>query len=233
MSQNIYISGKYIKERPSWHSEDSKWKAEKILELIKRNSLNPTYITEVGCGVGEILSSLHQNMSADCIFNGYDISPQAIKKAKLVENPRLMFHNEDVLDSNFTKKWDILLVIDVIEHVEDIFNFLRGIRSLGRYKVFHIPLDLSVLSVIRAKPLILSRNQVGHIHYFNFELALSILQETGYEVCDYFFTNGSIDLPRNTLKSWALKLPRTILNKISPRINAHFLGGSSMMILAK
>ena len=35
-----------------------------------------------------------------------------------------MFHNEDVLDSKSTKKWDLLLVIDVIEHVEDIFNFL-------------------------------------------------------------------------------------------------------------
>lgn len=230
---DLYNSGDYLKNRPTWHSEDSKWKAKKILKLIKRNSLKPTYITEVGCGVGEILSSLHQNMSADCIFNGYDISQQAIKKAKLIENPRLMFHNEDVLDSKFTKKWDLLLVIDVIEHVEDIFNFLRGIRSLGRYKIFHIPLDLSVLSVIRAKPLILSRNQVGHIHYFNFELALSILKETGYEVCDYFFTNGSIDLPRNTLKSWALKFPRMVLNKISPSINAHFLGGSSMMILAK
>ena len=40
-----------------------------------------------------------------------------------------MFHNEDVLDSKSTKKWDLLLVIDVIEHVEDIFNFLRRIRS--------------------------------------------------------------------------------------------------------
>ena len=107
MTKNIYISGKYIEERPSWHSEDSKWKAEKILELIKRNSLKPKYITEVGCGVGEILSSLHQNMSAYCIFNGYDISPLAIKKAKLIENPRLMFHNEDVLDSKFTKKSDL------------------------------------------------------------------------------------------------------------------------------
>ena len=57
-------------------------KPKKILKLIKRNDLNPTHITEVGCGVGEILSSLHQNMSADCIFNGYDISQQAIKKSK-------------------------------------------------------------------------------------------------------------------------------------------------------
>ena len=64
-------------------------------------------------------------------------------------------------------------------------------------------------------------------------VALSILNETGYEVCDYFFTNGSIDLPRSTLKSRALKFPRMILNKISPSNNAHFLGGSSMMILAK
>lgn len=233
MKQSLYTSGKYLNERPDWHSEDSIWKADNVIKLIKQNSLSAKYITEVGCGVGEILNSLHQNMNEDCVFNGYDISPQAIRKAKNLERSRLSFHNKNLLDIKIEQKQDLLLIIDVIEHIEDIFGFLRKIRLYGKYKIFHIPLDLSVLSVARKKPLILSRNQVGHIHYFNFDLALSILEETGYEVCDYFLTNGSIELPRKTFKSWMMKFPRKFMNKLSPQYNAHLFGGSSIMILAK
>lgn len=233
MMDDLYNSGGYLKNRPTWHSEDSKWKAEKILKIIKQNSIDPKYITEVGCGVGEILNSLYQNMSSDCVFHGYDISTQAIEIAKNIKKPRLTFHNNDFLKIKIEQKCDLLLLIDVIEHVEGIFDFLRSIRPLSEYKIFHIPLDISVLSVLRSKPLILRRNQVGHIHYFNYDLAFSILNETGYEICDYFYTAGSIELPRKTLKSWVLKLPRTILHKISPGYNAHLLGGSSIIILAR
>ena len=54
-----------------------------------------------------------------------------------------------------------------------------------------------------------------------------------YEVCDYFLTNGSIELPRKTFKSWMMKFPRKFMNKLSPQYNAHLFGGSSIMILAK
>ena len=36
MNQNLYTSGKYLNERPKWHSEDSKWKAENILKILKK-----------------------------------------------------------------------------------------------------------------------------------------------------------------------------------------------------
>ena len=54
--------------------------SQENIRANKRNDLNPTHITEVGCGVGGFLSSLHQNMSADCILMVM-IFPASYKKA--------------------------------------------------------------------------------------------------------------------------------------------------------
>jgi len=45
--------------------------------------------------------------------------------------------------------FDSLLCIDVFEHVEDYIGFVKTLKSKATYKIFHIPLDISVLSVIR------------------------------------------------------------------------------------
>jgi hypothetical protein len=36
------------------------------------------------------------------------------------------------------------MAIDVIEDMEDYFTFLRALHKKGTYKIFRIPLDLSV-----------------------------------------------------------------------------------------
>jgi hypothetical protein len=37
--------------------------------------------------------------------------------------------------------------MDVVEHLEDYFSFLREIRPKGEFKMLHIPLDLSVQTI--------------------------------------------------------------------------------------
>ena len=47
--------------------------------------------------------------------------------------------------------YDVLLVIDVFEHVPDYLGFIEKLRQKADLKVFHIPLDLSVSSIVRSK----------------------------------------------------------------------------------
>jgi 2-polyprenyl-3-methyl-5-hydroxy-6-metoxy-1,4-benzoquinol methylase len=49
--------------------------------------------------------------------------------------------------------FDVVMAIDVFEHVEDYLGFIRRLRVKGEYKVFHIPLDLSVQTVLRVSPI--------------------------------------------------------------------------------
>jgi hypothetical protein len=124
------------------------------------------------------------------------------------------------------------MAIDVFEHVEDYFGFLRSLREKGTYKVFHIPLDLSVQTVLRSSPIIKHRSSIGHIQYFTKETVLATLKDTGYDVVDYFYTNGS-ELPNRGWKANLLRIPRRILFSIDADLTVTVLGGFSLMVLAK
>jgi len=130
-----YTDGEYLLANPTWHEEDSPWKAKQIMAMAHRNDLQPRSICEVGCGAGGILEALHTLMPENISFVGYDISPQACAKAKEKEIERLTFHERDLLeDDDF---YDLLLIIDVLEHIEDYFGFLRQIRPRSDYKIFN------------------------------------------------------------------------------------------------
>ncbi|MDX9745689.1 MAG: hypothetical protein WCX84_00020 [Syntrophales bacterium] len=102
---------------------------------------------------------------------------------------------------NYAAHFDIVMAIDVFEHVEDCFGFLRKLKEKAEYKIFHIPLDLSVQTVLRSFPIIHGRKSVGHIHYFTKETALETLKDTGYLIIDYFYTGGSLELPNRGWKT--------------------------------
>ena len=144
----------------------------------------------------------------------------------------LLFKLQDLLKDN-DDYFDILMAIDVFEHVEDYFLFLRKIREKAKYKIFHIPLDLSVQTVLRSSPIIKSRKCVGHIHYFTKETALETLKDTGYEIVDYFYTSGSLELPNRGWKANLLKIPRKLAFSINKDFAVRLLGGYSLMVLAK
>ena len=77
----MYTGGAYLANNPTWHVEASHWKAAQILRMMQRNGLRPRTVCEVGCGAGEILRQLQLSMATDCLFLGYEISPQAFYAA--------------------------------------------------------------------------------------------------------------------------------------------------------
>src|SRR4051812_7694396 len=90
-AETIYEHGEYLEKNPSWHVEDSPWKAKQVLKMFGRNTLAPKSVCEVGCGAGEILNQLHGQLPPDVQFVGYEISPQAYAIAKHREKDRLSF----------------------------------------------------------------------------------------------------------------------------------------------
>lgn len=232
MSKNIYINGTYEKNNPTWDVEDSFWKAKQILKIMNKNGIRPKSVCDVGCGAGEVLNQLYSQMPTDVDFVGYEISPQAFKLCQQRKKKRLRFCLGDFLKEEKTF-FDLLLVIDVVEHIEDYFSFLRKLRQKGEYKIFHIPLELSVQMVLRVSPLLRARRKVGHLHHFNKEIALELLNETGYEIIDYFYTGVTVDLPAKSFPAFLAKLPRRVMFCFNQDLTVRLLGGYSLMVLAK
>jgi hypothetical protein len=228
-----YVDGAYLKKHPSWHAEHSPWKAEQILTMIERHSLAPKTICEVGCGAGEILTQLQAKMARDCMFVGYEISPQAVELCNDRANERLRFELKDITQDGQDTSFDLLLFIDVIEHVEDYFGFLRNVRTKGRYKIFHIPLGFCVIGALRNWPPV-SWDVSGHIHHFMKDTALQSLRDTGYSVLDYFYTfKYTQESKKRSPSSFMFNLSRRFVWSISNDLAVRTFCGYSLIVLTE
>ena len=228
----IYTSGEYHEKHPTWHVEDSPWKAQQILKMMQRNNLNPETVCEVGCGAGEILRQLQLNMGNMCKFYGYDISPHAIEICQEKANENLIFYLKDITQEKDIS-YDVILLIDILEHLENYLLFLRNIKSLSQYKIIHFPLDICVQNILRRNQLLIIREQSGHIHYFTKELALQTLKDTGYELMDYFYT-PAFELPASSIKNFlARRFPQKILYALNKDLAAQIMGWYPLLVLAR
>jgi cyclopropane fatty-acyl-phospholipid synthase-like methyltransferase len=232
-TDNIYQDGAYLVNNPTWHVEDSPWKSQQITNMLEKNHIQLTTLCEIGCGAGEILKCLANIYGNEVELSGYEISSQAFEICKQKSQKNLHFFNQDLLEEPGKEVFDIVMAIDVFEHVEDYFGFLRKLRNKGTYKMLHIPLDLSVQAVLRTSPILHARSSVGHIHYFTKETALATLHDIGYEVIDYSYTSGSLSLPNLRWQANLMKLPRKLLFAINEDLTVKILGGFSLLVLAK
>ena len=199
--------------------------------MISRHGLQPQSVAEVGCGAGEILRQLQLRLPESCSFFGFDVSPHAIKLCSQRANERLSFRLIDAR-ADALGTFDLLLIIDLIEHLENPYAFLRSARTLAPRAIFHIPLDLSAQTVLRSTPILGNRAVAGHIQYFTKDLALATLRESGFLVRDWIYTTGGIDLPSETLKMSLALRPRRWLFRLSQEAAVRILGGFSLLVLA-
>ena len=231
LDRSMYLDGEYLEKNPLWHADESPFKVTQILHMMRKNSLKPNSICEVGCGAGEVLKLLQERMVSNCNFCGYDISPQALKICKSKANERLQFKLADLSQEDGVF-FDMILALDVVEHIEDYYGFLKGIRPKSDLKIFHFPLDLSVQAVVRRRGLLTRRELYGHIQYFTKETALATLEDVGYGVLDYFYTPRCIELAKEFIQKVAI-LPRKICFAVHKDLAVRILGGYSLLVLAK
>jgi len=228
----MYETGEYLAKNPAWHVQDSPWKARQVLRMLQRNGIQPMSICDIGCGAGAVLEHLQRESPPGVELCGYEVSPQAFSFCQKRANDRLHFVLGDVVNCGHgLKQFDLVLMLDVVEHVESHCELLRGVRPLGKFKIFHFPLDLSVQGLIRGIPSKVRRS-AGHIHYFTKQLVLQTLEDTSYHVLDYFYTLGSVESESGSVRTQLMRFPRRLLFSITPDGAALFLGGCSLLILA-
>ena len=121
-------------------------------------------------------------------------------------NERLHFKLADIRQEDIF--FDLILMLDVVEHLENYFSFLRDIKPKSHYKLFHIPLEVSVQGVLRGKIFLRNRDLHGHLHYFTKETALRTLEDIGYEVLDYSY------LPENEMPAELIETAWSISRSI-------------------
>jgi len=228
----IYRDGSYLKHNPSWHMEESPFKVRQIQRMIGRQNLAPKTVCDIGCGAGLVLTALQPYLPSECICWGYDVSPDALAMCAPPANQNIRFRCCDIRKDECDTFFDLLLMLDVFEHVEDYMGLVRAVRSKAKQKLFHIPLDLSVQAVARRNGLLRRRDDHAHLHYFTKETALRTLTDVGYTIVDYFYTPRCIELGDRLVQRIA-RIPRKACFALAPDVTVRVLGGYSLFVLAE
>lgn len=236
MMTNQYTDGTYLEKVGDWHVADSRWKASKVFEMMERNRLVFDSVYDVGCGAGEVLVELQKRARRDVVFSGFDISPQAIDIARRKENASLKFYREDFLAAEIAAP-DLLLLLDVFEHVPDYLGFLDALRRKVDWIIFHIPLDMCTTALLqKSEHMLYMRKQYGHLHYFSKETALATLVDVGYEMRDHFHTSddeiSGATVRRSRTKKLLYQLRRQLF-RARPDLAAACLSRFNLMVLAR
>jgi SAM-dependent methyltransferase len=224
-----YEDGAYAQANPGWHDEDGPWKAARIAALLLDNGISGGRICDIGCGTGGVLAALQQRMPGMSTV-GYELSPQAVELAR-ERHPEVDVRNEDVFAAE--ERFDVAMLIDVFEHVEDYVGFLRRASTLANLLVLHVPLDMSVVNVWRDHRLMAKRRDVGHLHYFSEQTALATLDLAGLEVIDVRFTSIESDVRQARGKERLLQWGMRAGYRLSESWTARVLGGGSLLVLAR
>lgn len=226
-----YLNGDYATKNPEWDRSDASWKAEKLTELLFANEISPSSIVEVGCGSGAILEALAEYFP-DASLAGFDIAPGASQFWKEASKKGIKFKLADYCLLNEPVP-DLLLLMDVLEHIGNPWEFLESIKDRSKLLAIHFPLDLSASSVLREYPLLKVRDKVGHLHFFTRGLALSLLEETGFDIIEARYTGAALNAPQRSFKTKCFSLIRRVVYFFNKDIGARALGGETLMVLAK
>ncbi len=100
------VRGKWRRRAAYYHQEIERY----LRFLIPAGSS----VLEIGCGTGELLAALEPSRGV-----GVDISPRMVEQARR-NFPALDFRVDDMEDLQISEKFDYVLVVDTIGHVDDI-----------------------------------------------------------------------------------------------------------------
>jgi hypothetical protein len=209
-------------------------------EIICNNHFNRKPLQKLGCGAGAIIDEGFQKETfigslvvTISLSTGIRTSRTKETRPSAGEaSERIRFFRGYCQCKH--QHFDVLLVIDVLEHIPDYMEFVEKCRAKAEYKIFHIPLDIHVSSVLR-NAFIGGRYTLGHLHYFTADSAIATLKDTGHEIVDYFYTNAAFGLFKQhpSIKRAIAKGPRWLFSKFSMRFTARVFGGYSLLVLTK
>ena len=235
-----YIDGDYLSNNPTWDIEHSSRKASDIFKVFSDECLRDIFqsgsgeVLEIGCGVGGVLYNFSQRLKSKNIAHralGYDISPIAIARAK--ENFGHVVDYYCATVPNLDKKVSLILLIDVVEHVENLDEFFDIVKLYCDIFAIRVPLDNSLWNRIFYRFPSLKK-KLGHLHFCNYKTAIGLVNDHGLEVINYSFTDNFQDVNNRQTRVSELMYPiRVITSKISQKLNSLIWGGNSIVIFAE
>jgi|TARA_B100001971_G_scaffold154526_1_gene143872 SAM-dependent methyltransferase len=111
-----------------------------IKKLSKKSSIKN--ICEIGCGVGNLSARLGKNGFK---VDAFDLDENAVELARKYNSGKnVNFFSKDVLKLNTKQKFDLVLAVEVFEHIKDDVNAIKSARNLlrdGGFLLITVPIN--------------------------------------------------------------------------------------------
>lgn len=198
-----------MSHRAADHYTEYRWEAAKtgahdyiiprLIKIIKRLGISQdSKILDAGCGGGALVSILYSQCDFKNIY-GFDASESGIELAKksfpdLADNFLIHSAYESKLPSNIPQKYDLIISMEVIEHLYSPETYLQNINRWledSGYLVLTTPYHGYLKNMLIAflnksdkhyDPL----SEGGHIKFFSRRKLCRLLEEKGFKPLRFY-----------------------------------------------
>lgn len=150
-----------------------------ILNFLKKNKFNIKNFLEIGVGSGDLskqLIKLYPNGT------GIDLNQDSINKS--IENincARINVFKKDFFDLTETNKYDLIIALEVIEHIKDDISGIKKINSLLKND------GLFIMSVpAHQKKWSILDEWGGHFRRYEKKILIKILENENFEIVKFY-----------------------------------------------
>ncbi len=120
-------------------------RAANVHRALRSHDLSDCAVLDAGCGTGVLSFDLARRFPAAKIVS-IDLDPKLIQRAKIVTAKRkignINFDFKDILHLHKTEQFDLIICVDVLEHIENDVEAIRNLSNSmkkGGILVLHVP----------------------------------------------------------------------------------------------
>ncbi|MDO8609270.1 MAG: methyltransferase domain-containing protein [bacterium] len=223
----------YLKLHTDLHEKDAEVKTKAILDILPK-CFKPNSILDIACGSGKILLNISNKLKSKENI-GIDISSKIIDIArKNDKNNKINWIVSDIFKFN-EDNFDLVLAIDIVEHIPNDLNFLKKIKNFGKYIVIKIPVEDNFVNNFVKKISFgiidyqkNTEKRYGHLNHYNLNSFIQPIKKSGLLISNIKF----LPLPKRSQFFWEiLRFIFMPLWFVSEKNYVKFNGGFIILLL--
>ncbi len=224
----------YLKLNKDLHDSDFYKKSQSVLHILP-SDFRPNSVIDIACGSGKILIEVSKKLGIRKI-TGIDISHKIIEIAKQNDVDRIgNWIPLDIFDYK-ESGYDLVLAIDIVEHVERDREILNKIAAMGSLAVIKVPIEdnpvnrfIMCITGKKINPWKETETHYGHVRHYSLISFVELIQESDLQIVKTEY----IHLPKRSKIFWEIsRLVFFPLWFVSGRLYIHFNGGF-MVVMVK
>jgi len=180
----IYTDGTYIASNPSLHAEDSEYKMSYVAQLLEKVEWNRKRINilDIGGGaglLGKFVCDWFVSRGYTVCATALDLSGEMLEIQKR-NNPHVKNTCIGDIAQLDKEMFDLVLMIDVIEHIENCEQFADNLNKYTEFIIYNIPVEINLVDTLRniamqKRYYKIQTESLGHIHFFSVQSAVRFI----------------------------------------------------------